>query len=106
MRVKTPSGTYSVNVPFYLRRGHGGYVAYVRWFKNKERRQLTIPLKTYDDDLAKQCIAEIKKVENIRDIIERRIVNDNKKHKFTCTQEDSKFYRLHTWTLVTTLREA
>ena len=83
MRVKTPSGTYSVNVPFYLRKGHGGYVAYVRWFKNKERRQLTIPLKTYDDDLAKQRIAEIKKVENIRDIIERRIVNDNKKHKFT-----------------------
>ena len=82
MRVKTPSGTYSVNVSIYLREDHGGYVAYVRWFINKDRRQLTIPLKTYDDDLAKRRTATIKTVENIRDIIGRRIVNDNKKHKF------------------------
>jgi integrase/recombinase XerD len=82
MRLKTPSGTYSVNVSIYLREDHGGYVAYVRWFINKDRRQLTIPLKTYDDDLAKRRTATIKTVENIRDIIGRRIVNDNKKHKF------------------------
>ncbi len=86
MIVATPTGKQKVTISSYIRTNKNGsignYTTYVRWYDSGELNQLTIPLKTKKDSIVKEREKVIRRAEILRDILNGKINNKNKKNRF------------------------